>query len=309
LKITTPVLERSLSALKLRRELLDARTELETISRKLLRTENALDSLSGFLTLIPDPIEIVAEDLLVLFANESSKKLHHNPRIEGTLYYQSVLGTECPPDDHPIHTALRENRGISFSTVYGRGDVYETAVTPTTLSDGRRAAFCISKPVVLSGTALPDEEGVETDGVVDTAESAPDETTLLRRIARLSTRTLDAVLDQISDGVAVTNERGDLVLASRAFYRITGRAPGGVRSLFELSPVFQTEVDDIDGLAAGSGSRCFQTTFPDSDSRPVPVEVNLAGIPADADNPSGILVTIRKLDDQHDAAEAAQSES
>lgn len=299
MKPPTLALEQDLNSLKLRRELLDAKTELETVHRKLLRTESALDSLAGFLTVIPDPIEIVSEDFSVLFANEASKKLHDNDQLEGTLYHQSILGVERLPDKHPIHPALRENRDVVFSSVFNGGDVYETAATPTILSDGRRAVLCVSKPVVLSGADPLEKRRGESGGVVVSAESGEDEMKLLRRITTMTTRTLDAVLDQISDGVVVANEAGDVILANRAFYDLTGRNEDDLLSLSEILSAFEPALDSADTVRASTEIRRFRTAIANSDAGQVPVEVSVAGIPEDAENPAGILMTIRDLLENH----------
>lgn len=285
----------SFDSLRLRRELLDVKAALEASQRKLFKTESALESLAGFLTVLPDPIEIVSSDLTILFANETSKKLHHNPHLEGKRY-DEIVNLGEPSEDGPISVAVRENREVVFSAVYEGGDVYETTVAPATLSDGRRAALCLSKPVVLA-RAKPDGAGEPRPMRigVSAAPGSLEETELLRRIATLSTRTLDAVLDNVTDAVVVAGDSGDVVLVNRAFCDVTGFKADGVIPLAEVLFPDRDHSSPFAEIAAGLGRERFETTIEDSGGNRIPVEMTAAVLPGDDVNPQCHLFAFRDL--------------
>jgi len=102
LRQIAPISVPSVESIKQRRDLLGTKGELERIQHKLERAERALESLSRILTLIPDPIEIVTSDYTILFANRASRLLHDDERLEGSFYFQSVMGLEEPPPESLI---------------------------------------------------------------------------------------------------------------------------------------------------------------------------------------------------------------
>ena len=184
-------------SVKQRQSVLATRSELDTLRRKLDKTERALESLTRILTLIPDPIEIVAPDYTILFANRASRLLHGNDMLEGTFYYESVMGLEEPPAESPILRAVDDDREVTYTASDDNENVYDIAITPIVLSDGRRAAMCYSKP------AMPDIESKRDDG---------DDVITLKKIAERSSATLDAVLSQITDGVLLLDSTGEPIL-------------------------------------------------------------------------------------------------
>ncbi|MCK5618553.1 MAG: PAS domain-containing protein, partial [Candidatus Krumholzibacteria bacterium] len=224
--------------------MIDVRNELENVQRKLARTERALESLSRILSLVPDPIEVVSPDYTVLFANRASRLLHDNDRLEGSFYYQTVMGLDEPPQECPIKRAVEDDREAAYTASCENGDVFDVAVTPIVLADGRRAALSMSKPVVLGVAAeskpgdteesdevatatapLPagdaDEKDLE-DACEPTAGNEEEQIQILQRIAELSSLTLDAVLAQVTDGVLLANTNGQPILYNDAFTRLTG---------------------------------------------------------------------------------------
>jgi PAS domain S-box-containing protein len=256
----------SAESIEQRRDLVGAKGELDRARRKLDRTERALDSLSRILTLIPYPIEVVSTDYTVLFANRASRLLHDNEGLEGSYYYESVMGLERPAEDCPIRKAVDDDREAGYTAACDNGDIFEVTVTPIVLSDGRRAAMCLSRQLPSQFGEAGDRPPAEAepggpndilevdevlideilglgDGIVDRGapegtpvspdesaqpdESAEREHLLLQKIAELSTQTLDVVLDQVTDGVLMIDVSGRVVLCNAAMREMAGIESGG----------------------------------------------------------------------------------
>lgn len=280
---------RSLESLQRRRELLETRTELDSVRRKLLRTENALESLAGFLTVLPVPIEIVSEDLSILFANEASKVYHENPGLESASRRETVPRGGDSQESRMLLEALRDNREVVFSVARPGGGVHEVTATPTVLSDGRRAVLCVSNPVVLSGLG---NKSVMQAASNPAHSSVDGDAELQKRIAKLAASTLDAVLGQITDGVVVMNHRGEVILVNDAFRNVTGYGSGGPMPLLEL---LFPDHRKADVLRLSSNKR-FETVILTADGGHVPVEMAVSSIPVHMDGPAGILITVRGLE-------------
>lgn len=153
----------SLDALALRRELMETKARLEDIERRQKRTERAMDALREVLSALPDPVEVIGEDLHIQFANRASRA-RHGEATEGTPYYRTLLEKDAPPEACPVITALRESREVRLTSNRG-GQAIEVVVSPTTLSDGRGAVVRTSRVV---GSA------VSRDGdTVEARDSAP----------------------------------------------------------------------------------------------------------------------------------------
>jgi PAS domain S-box-containing protein len=302
----------SIGSFQQRRHLLDVKDELAGLRRKLEKTERALESLSRILSLIPDPIEVVSPDYTVLFANRASRLLHENEALEGTFYYQSVMGLEEPPGpgECPIRRATDDDREAAYTAACDNGDVYEVAVTPIDLSDGRRAALCISKPVQTAAVTPEgtdrDEAGIEQGvGEAPAEEDDEEEKRILRRIAELSSSTLDRVLDQIGDGVLMANTAGDPILYNRAFRELTGyeeSGPGPSRPAEVLSGILLSDrtagaspAATFGELAARGEAGRIETGIIRTDGERVPVEMAVSRIPGESDAETVILVTLRDL--------------
>jgi hypothetical protein len=184
----------SVDSIRQRRDLLVVRGELERVRRKLEKSERALESLSSILSLVPDPIEVVASDYTVLFANRASRLLHEDEQLEGSFYYRSVMGLDEPPKDCPIRRAVEDDREAAYTAACDNSDVYDVAVTPIVLSDGRRAAMCYSKPAVVgggadetaNGTGFADEYGAAPESLPDRAGDAGESVTTEGHIANVT---------------------------------------------------------------------------------------------------------------------------
>jgi two-component system NtrC family sensor kinase len=318
-------------SIKQRRDLMGVKGELERVQRKLDRAERALESLSRILTLIPDPIEVVSGDYSILFANRASHLLHEIEHLEGTLYYQSVMGLEEPPEHCPIRRAIDDDREAAYTAACENGDVFEVTVTPVELSDGRRAAMCLSR-LKPEESAKPDSEHLqsiepgdeddipdvddvwledadagadvepaETDGGIDghVDDFEREEGMLLRQIAELSTQSLDAVLDQISDGVLMIDSRGDLILANSAFRATVGlsgreQAPLDPSSVLSI-PGGGTRASLAATLAkmAQGGTALSEATVVRGDGERLPVDLAVSKVPGEPEDETVLLVTIR----------------
>jgi len=135
----------SLDALALRRELIDAKTRLEDFARRQKRTERAMDALRDVLSALPDPVEVIGEDLHIQFANRASRERYREDP-EGTPYFRTLLGKDAPPEACPVITALRENREIRLTSTRD-GQSIEVVVAPTVLSGGQKAVVRTSRAV------------------------------------------------------------------------------------------------------------------------------------------------------------------
>ena len=277
---------------KNRRSLLEARGELNTLRRKLERTERALDSLSHILSLIPDPIEVVAADYTILFANRASRLLHDNDRLEGSFYYRSVMGLDEAPDDSPILRAIDEDRETTYTAASEDGDVYDIAVTPIVLSDGRNAAMCYTRAAA-----------------TDTApeENTDDDRDTLQKIAELSAATLDGVLEQITDAVALLHNSGQPILFNRAFSELTGLKDIEPGCAEEIADVLQpgrpgdgTAADVLDALVRRGETGRFEAEIAGTAGKTVPVEMSVSGITRKTDKEPVILISLRDLREIND---------
>lgn len=337
----------SVESIKQRRNLLDIKSELERVQRKLDRAERALESLSAILALIPDPIEVVTPDHAILFANRASKLLHDNEQLEGTLYHQSVMGLEQPPSECPIRRAIEDDREAAYTATCENGEVVEVAVTPVVLSDGRRAAMCLTKLSSLAGGdstvhqqeafGLTNEDGVpdvdditldddsesigatgpsaQPDQVAGEDEPADEERQLLQQIAEMSTQTLDAVLDQVSDGVLMTDMRGTPILTNSMF-----RVMAGIESEEELDADLAARIlfpDREDGssaatalaeLTASGGRVSLESSMLCAEGVRVGVNVTVSRVPSEKDSEPALLITVR-FDDNRELLTKALSDS
>jgi len=322
-------------SIKKRRDLLGIKGELDRTQRKLDRAERALESLSRILTLIPDPIEVVSSDYSILFANRASRLLHDNEQLEGSLYYQSVMGLEQPPAECPIRRAVEDDREAAYTAACDNGDVFEVTATPVILSDGRRAAMCLSKlrPADTGEPVLHRQETVgltQADGIpnvddvfldemraaaIDSAdrratldpgvtqdESADDERRLLQQIAELSTQTLDVVLDQVTDGVVMIDSHGKLILTNAAFRSLAGIEEAGEqdadvasRMLLPGHEAGTSPATALAELTAGSGTARFESSIARRDGERVAVDLAVSRVPGGGDDESVLLVTVRDL--------------
>jgi PAS domain S-box-containing protein len=118
---------------------------------------------------------------------------------------------------------------------------------------------------------------------------------MLRDIAELATRTLDAVLANVTDGVMIANGQGEVMLCNRAFRELTGcsgwQPAEVVRTLFPDRPSAQSILADL----AHSDVPCrAQTTISPPGGGRIPVETTAARIDGIGDS-SGVLVTLRDL--------------
>jgi len=323
----------TVESIKQRRDLLGIKGELERTQHKLDRAERALESLSRILTLIPDPIEVVSSDYSILFANRASRLLHDNEQLEGSLYYQSVMGLERPPVECPIRRAVEDDREAAYTAACDNGDVFEVAVTPVILSDGRKAAMCLSKlrPADDEESAARLQETVgltRADGVphVDDVsldklhtdavdlpdrrtssdpgasqdEPADDESRLLQQIAELSTQTLDAVLDQVNDGVMMIDTQGKLILTNAAFRKLAGIDNAGEPDADPASMISfpgretgSSLASAFAELAAGGGTARIESSIARRDGEQVAVELAVSRIPGEGDDESVLLVTVQ----------------
>jgi PAS domain S-box-containing protein len=315
--------------------LLGIKEQLERVQGKLERAERALESLSRILTLIPDPIEVVSADNSILFANRASRLLHENEQLEGSLYYQSVMGLEQPPENCPIHRAVEDDREAAYTAACENGDVFEVTVTPIVLSDGRRAAMCLSKlkPAETGGmeTSQPETLGLSNEdgvpnvddvsleelhaaavGLIDSGASASDgesadapeddEQQLFQQIAELSTQTLDVVLDQISDGVMMIDSRGKLILTNAAFRQMValddaGESGADLSSLISLpeGESGASPAATLADLTAAGGTAHSVATVVRGDGERVAVDLAVSRVPGEMDDEEVILVTVRDL--------------
>jgi PAS domain S-box-containing protein len=292
----------SVDTLKQRRDLLETRRELQGLRRKLERAERSLESLTGVLSLVPDPIEIVSADQTILFANHASRLLHAESTLEGTFYYRSVMGLEQPPEECPIRAAIADGYESVYSATSETGEAYLVTVTPIELSDGRRAAMSISRAAATEANRSDDTPPAADEGVPRSTEtdsggvgSGEEDAGLLRDIAELATHTLDAVLANVTDGVMIANARGEMILCNRAFREITGCAGSGpaelARILFPDRPSAETALANL-----GRGDLPHQaerTIFPPGGGR-IPVEMTVERIDG-IGGCSGVLLTLRDL--------------
>jgi PAS domain S-box-containing protein len=326
-----PATEINVDSIKQRRDLLGARGELDNARRKLARTERALESLTSILSLIPDPIEVVSADYTILFANRSSRLLHEIEQLEGTFYYESVMGLDGPPDECPIRRAVEDDREAAYTAACDNGDVFEVAVTPIVLSDGRRAAMCYSKPVVYGGVAdgpadrpavdfdanvlvLPDEipdvddlilDDVPEVSLMDTDRAEGEDgagNEILEKIARLTASTLDAVLDQMTDGALMMDTSGNPIVANKAFAEIAGFDPSNPPGADELSRVLfpgrapeTAPAEALAELAAEGRIARSETTIVRLDGERAPVELAVSRLPAETGTEMVLLVTVKDL--------------
>lgn len=318
MKTSAPANGKSTNSIKQRREKLDVRRELDTIQRKLARTERALESLSRILTLVPDPIEVILPDYTVMFANRASRLLHDNDRLEGSSYYKTVMGLDEPPQDCPIRRAVDDDRETAYTAACENGDVYEVAVTPIILADGRRAALSISKPMVFKGVTdndrgdgptlakdrLTDGEDVEQESTLESSQatlgSEEEQIQILQKIAELSSLTLDAVLAQVTDGVLLANTSGRPILFNDAFTDLTGYT-GTTRETAEKSlaavlfPDDGADADTFDTATARCESKRLKTEVINKEGVRTAVEMAISRIRGDTDSDTVILVTLRNL--------------
>lgn len=329
MRTSAPANGRSTDSIKQRRELIDVRNELDNVQRKLARTERALESLSRILSLVPDPIEVVSPDYTVLFANRASRLLHDNDRLEGSFYYQTVMGLDEPPQECPIKRAVEDDREAAYTASCENGDVFDVAVTPIVLADGRRAALSMSKPVVLGVAAeskpgdteesdevatatapLPAGDAEEKDledACEPTAGNEEEQIQILQRIAELSSLTLDAVLAQVTDGVLLANTNGQPILYNDAFTRLTGFGSpspeaavlSDVPSLLSaiLFPEGATGTETFDTLTART--KRLETEVVNTEGERTPVEMAISRIPGDSDADTVVLITLRDLCKSH----------
>lgn len=313
----------SVDTLKQRRDLLETRRELQGLRRKLEKTERSLESLTRVLSLVPDPIEIVSEDQTILFANHASRMLHAESTLESTYYYRSVMGLEEPPEECPIRAAIADGYESVYSAMSATGEAYVVTVTPIELSDGRRAAMSISRTAAagadrsdetppaaderVSGSTEADSSEVGSripdSGVPDSGEE--EDAGLLRDIAELATRTLDAVLANVTDGVMIANARGEVILCNRAFREITGYTGSGpaelTRILFPDRPPAETALADL-----GRGDlphKVERTILPPGGGR-IPVRMTAVRIDG-IGGCNGVLLTLRDLREKREAQDHA----
>jgi|GEM_PF-6037985 len=130
----------TLDTLSQRRALLETKRELDDAQRRLVRTEKALSSLRDVLSLLPDPVEVIGEDLLVYFANRASRaRCGGNP--EGQPYHTLLTGRHGTPENCPVRVALEENREIRMRQTGATGAQEEIVITPTRLAGGQRAVM------------------------------------------------------------------------------------------------------------------------------------------------------------------------
>jgi len=332
--------ENSVKSVRQRRDLLDVKNQLDGTQRKLARTERALESLSRILSLIPDPIEVVSSDYTVMFANRASRLLHENEQLEGTFYFESVMGLDKPSEPCPIRRAIEDDREAAYTAACDNGDVFEVAVTPIVLADGRRAAMCYSKLAVLAGGGtntsdeladpppivieknvdIPDIDEMDLalgESVTPTIDDKPppawddEEKKVLEQIAQMSSRTLDAVLDQVTDGVLMIDSVGTPILFNRAFAELSGLAAesnpehGAAdalgRILFPDRAPGTSPVTALNDLSRGGEIRRFETAILGTDGHPVPVEMAVSRLPDEsglagaAGSERVLLVTVRDL--------------
>lgn len=325
MQLSEPVSGASVDSIKQRRDLLVARGELERVRRRLDQSERALDSLSQILSLVPDPIEVVASDYTVLFANRASRLLHENEQLEGTVYYRSVMGLDEPPGECPIRRAVEDDRETTYTAACDNGDAYEVATTPIVLSDGRRAAMCYSKPVVvgvdvgettggpvthdedettcepLSGRAAAAGESPTVEGqLADVSfDSEDDEKRILQRIAELSSSMLDAVLAQVKVGVLLTNARFEPILFNKSFRELTGFNGSDPSSLpgilFPDRRAGTSQTAAIGDLVARTETGSLETDIVRGDGERVPVEMAVSRIPGKGEDDTVVLFTLQDL--------------
>jgi PAS domain S-box-containing protein len=317
--------EPSVESIKQRRNLLEARGDLDRLRLKLDRTERALDTLSSVLSLIPDPIEVVAPDYTVLYANRASRLLHDDDQLEGSIYYQSIMGLQAPPEDCPIRRAVRDDREAAYTATCDNGDEFEVAVTPLELSDGRRAAMCLSKLVPAAaavenrkgdtgaageprGEAIPFVDQLAVDEPNDAiatfadGETMEGEVRLLQKIAELSTETLDVVLEQVTDGVLMMDTFGRPIMANTAFRELIGVHDTEAIDMELVSQVLfpgrkagASPTGVLVELSAGGKTARFETAIARCDGDRIPVELAVSRVPGDSADETVLLVTTRDL--------------
>jgi PAS domain S-box-containing protein len=322
-----PASEVTVDSIKQRRDLLGARGELNRVRRKLARTERALESLTSILSLIPDPVEVVSADYTILFANRASRLLHAIEQLEGTFYYESVMGLDGPPDECPIRRAIEDDREAAYTATCDNGEVFEVAVTPIVLSSGRRAAMCYSKPVVYGAPAdepaddseaavleipyeIPNVDDLVLDHVpevnlTDTGRAKNEvdaEKEILEKIARLTAETLDAVLDQMTDGALMIDTSGNPIVANKAFAAIAGFDPSDPPDADALSRVLfpgraprTAPTEALAELATEGRVARFETAIVRLDGERIPVELSVSRLPARTGAETVLLVTLRDL--------------
>ena len=139
----------SLDALAQRRALKDKTDALESAKHRLRRAEAALRSLQDVLAALPDPVEVIGEDLLVHYANPASCA-RHGDNFVGKPYQTVLLGANAPPEDGPVLVAFREDREVR-AEVEWEGVREEILLIPTKLSGGQRAVVRYTRP--LAGAA------------------------------------------------------------------------------------------------------------------------------------------------------------
>jgi PAS domain-containing protein len=281
---SAPASGKKVESLKRRRDLLAAKGELDNVRRKLARAERALESLSRILSLIPEPIEVVSADYTVLFANRASRLLHEDEQLEGTYYYQSVMGLEEPPEQCPIQRAIEDDREAAYTAACDNGDTYEVAVTPVVLSDGRRAAMCYSKSIVETRVEKEDD----------------DEKLILQRIAEMSSGTLDAVLAQIFDAVLLVNTDGKPILYNNAFSELTGFDGSDAGPLPGI--LFPDRASDLSLAAAAAereGAEMFETDIVGVGGELVPAVMSVSRISGQGDDDVWLL-SLRDLRETHE---------
>jgi PAS domain S-box-containing protein len=286
---SAPASGTKVESIKRHRDVLETKGELEIVRRKLARAERALDSLARVLSSIPEPIEVVSADYTVLFANRASRLLHKNEQIEGTLYYESVMGLDKPPEQCPIRRAVEDDREAAYTADCDNGDVYEVAVTPVVLSDGRRAAMCYSKSIAAGAAPREDDDN---------------EKRVLQRIAEMSSDTLDAVLEQISDGVLLAEAKGEPILFNQAFCELTGFDGSDAGSLpgilFPDRASGTSSAAAITDFAVREGTEMFETAVTRKDGETVPVVIAVSRIPGRGEDDAVFLLTLRDFSETHE---------
>jgi signal transduction histidine kinase len=192
----------TLDTLAQRRDLLDAHKRLEEVSRRLRRTESALESIRQVLSAVGDPVEVIGADGVIHFANRASRK-RHGGNVEGLPYAPALLGVEREPDDCPARIALNENRETRTSGERD-GEVVTVTFTPVVLASGERAVVRHTRrsdgvPPGYAAGESPRDAGADAEpaapreaaGVVEATVADHDALEALREAALACAGTLD----------------------------------------------------------------------------------------------------------------------
>jgi PAS domain S-box-containing protein len=216
------------------------------------------------------------------------------------------MGLEEPPPDCPIRRAIEDDRETAYTAACDNGDTFEVTVTPIVLSDGRRAAMCLSKQRPVGVDDIAGSDAVGESGVPPVTPS-DDETQLLQKIAELSTHTLDVVLDQMTEGVVMIDTSGRLILSNTAFRTMAGfdqtAEPDTDQVAWTLCPDRKegtSPAAELAEMAAGHGVSRFETELARQDGERMPIELAVSRVAGEREDETVLMVTVRDLRETND---------